>query len=281
VSRNRIVKFSLTTCDWSFDFSFRRKVWRSIKRVAREYKQKYKDMRKAMKAAKAAQNLSPYQEAEMSTSQVHLIIELDEPGEELENLGGFSFSTEGTSVETLREYIQRRLRNVLNKRKIGDNFSFFSAGDSKDPFAMPEVLAKKNEKARYSKEFIAFKIDPNTQDGANYVAIQWEKKNEFFPISEFNPLDDLLVETLKKERDKARKSAQDEFDDNKSENEEETTPQVPDGVLLKELIEEERKERAERKRIAERKEAKKKAEEEAAILALTSTKPSTRGGLYG
>jgi hypothetical protein len=294
VTRDRICKYSLTVITWSWDFSWRRKAWREVRRTARSATKKFKETRKWLKDRQAAQNLTGYQEAEMLLFKKPLILELDEVGEELEALGSFLFSVEETSVEILREYIQRRLQGVLNERRIGDNFSFMEGGDPTDPFAIPKEVPRKTEKGRYAKDFIVFKIDPKTQDGSNYVQIKWDKKEAFVPLEPFDGTQDLLVKRLIKERNRAGKANKDPFDsDDDSEDSEDEGPQIPDAVLLKQLMAQEKEEREHQRRLLKKKEARAKLEEEANELALqkattagkalgaTGAAAASRGGLYG
>ena len=294
VTRDRICKYSLSVITWSWDFSWRRKAWREVRRTTRSAMKKFKETRKWLKDRKAAQNLTGYQEAEMLLFKKTLILELDEVGEELEALGSFMFSVEETSVEILREYIQRRLQGVLNDRRIGDNFSFMEGGDPTDPFAIPKEVPRKTEKGRYAKQFIVFKIDPKTQDGSNYVQIKWDKKEAFVPMEPFDGAQDLLVKRLIKERNRAGKANKDPFDsdEDSDEDSEDEGPPIPDAVVLKQLIEQEMVERERQRRLLKRKEARAKLEEEANELALQKATAAgkalgatgaaaSRGGLYG
>jgi hypothetical protein len=129
-----------------------------------------------MKTANQAQQLSDYQEAElMEGEKEEISVEYEDGSEDTEILGKFSANPQ-VSASVLREYILRRLRDVLNERGIGANFRFVEkTEEEKDGNGKKEAeggavvgdttaLAKglldpKDEFRRYANDILSVKMD--------------------------------------------------------------------------------------------------------------------------
>lgn len=167
--RDNWLKYSYSTVEMSYDFSFRRKCGRSLIRTGRTIRSIANNVVRVIakfKKENQSREMTPYEKWQGSANKSNVIVMYKKdkhlPGT---TLGDLRVDLQAP-LDIMREYIQRNYRDKLNQT-CGDSFEFFielKNGKSK-------LLDRTKEPGTYSEDFAPFIMNHSTMVGAATIII--------------------------------------------------------------------------------------------------------------